>query len=94
MSYSKQAEIAKREKDPQAYAEAHAIAKDQMWEDEATKYIFDDNSFLVVQGMFACAVDADDAASLREYRKFFGTTISPAEHDEINRLLGEIEDEA
>lgn len=78
--------------DSEDLAAETAIAEDQMWEDEATKYIFDDNSFIVFQGCFHCAVDADSAESLQKYRKFLGSSISKTEREEIDRLLAEIDE--
>ena len=91
-NYEKHAQTALRKADKREYAEQNAIAMDQMWEDEATKYIFDDNSFIVFQGCFHCAVDADSAESLQKYRKFLGSSISKTEREEIDRLLAEIDE--
>lgn len=91
MSYT-HADLAKESSNPVEYAEKHAIAKDQNWQLETTKYTFDDNSFLVDRNGWFCAVDADSAESLREYRSFIGT-IDDIELEEIKRMIEAIEDE-
>lgn len=70
-----------------AAAEAKAVAKDQVWEAELTKYTFDDNSVLAVSGSEMFGMDADDADSIRSYSEFAGAT----EAGEVARLLEAIE---
>lgn len=70
-------------------AEAQAVAVDQVWEAELTKYTFDDNSVLAVSGSEVFALDANDADSIRAYGEFAGE----AEAEEVERLLEALEGE-
>lgn len=81
-------EYANRTADVFDVAEDKAIAKDQVWEAELTKYTFDDNSVLAVSGSEIFGMDADDADSIRAYGEFAGE----AEADEVARLLEALED--
>ena len=71
-----------------------AIATDQIWTLELSKYTFDDNSVLVFSGCEYFGFDADDAESIRAYTVWLWKVTCWAsdahratEHAEIRRLL-------
>jgi hypothetical protein len=73
--------------DAMPHAEAVAIAKDQNWKLELTKYTFDDNSVLAVSGPEVFGFDAADAASIRAYAEWLNADLLDPESREIQRLL-------
>lgn len=71
-----------------------AIATDQNWQLELSKYTFDDNSVLVFSNWEYFGFDADDAESIRAYTVWFWKVTAgysdddrATEHAEIRRLL-------
>lgn len=73
-------------------AESLAIAKDQLWNLELTKYTFDDNSVLAVRNMDVFGFDADDAASIKAYAEWLDAGLLDPESREIQRLLDALDD--
>lgn len=73
-------------------AEGKAIAKDQCWGLEMTKYTFDDNSVLAIRNTDVFGFDADSAESIRDYAAWLGGDIDEAEGDEVERLLEAVEE--
>ena len=73
-------------------AEARAIAKDQVWALEMTKYTFEDNSVLAVRDVEVFGFDADSAESIRSYAAWLGSDIDDAESAEVERLLEALEE--
>lgn len=80
--------------DAMELATKRAIAVDQNWTLELSKYTFDDNSVLAFRGCEYYGYDADDAESVRGYAVWLWTNCAgasdadlAAEHVEIIRLL-------
>jgi hypothetical protein len=72
-------------------AELRAIAKDQVWSMEMTKYTFDDNSVLAVRGPDHFGFDADSPDSIGAYKAWLGADVDASETSEIERLIEAIE---
>lgn len=80
--------------DAMELATKQAIATDQIWSLEVSKYTFDDNSVLAFRGWEYFGFDADDAESVRGYAVWLWKVTAGAsdadlatEHAEIIRLL-------
>lgn len=72
-------------------AEASAIAQDQSWALEMTKFTFDDNSVLAVRNTEFFGFDADDAESIKAYSAWLATD-NAEETAEVARLLEALEE--
>ena len=72
-------------------ADARAIAKDQVWSMEMTKYTFEDNSVLAVRDLEHFGFDADNAESIGAYKAWLGSDVDSTEAAEIERLLEALE---
>ena len=78
---------AKDASDAMTQAEASAIAVDQNFTLEMTKWTFADNSILAVRDIDVFGIDADDEQSIKAYGDWVGAD-DPAEVLEVGRLLG------
>lgn len=85
MKIARQLAALKSAADAMDQAAARAIAEDQVWHLEMTKWTFDDNSVLAIRAGEMQAIDADDAVSIRAYGKWIGD--DEQEQAEVERLL-------
>lgn len=72
-------------------AAAVAIAQDQSWELEMTKYTFEDNSVLAVRNTEFFGFDASDAESIKAYSAWLASD-DAEESAEVERLLEALEE--